>query len=142
MYHAARAARSPPPASPNAPLRPPCSPAHRARRHVPEFFFPLLSQRVEMRQPRLRHILGQPLLGPGDLPGELAILVKQIAEMQPPAAGRLDIHIGPNKTGVNVDLRTEQSIYGPVKSILRQVEPQRRGVKVRAQSKGVYDPAA
>src|SRR5438128_2038710 len=100
---------------PERPLRPSCPPAHPTDLHVPELFRPLAPQCVEMRQPRLRHILGQPPLSQGDLPGELAALAKQIAEMQPPVPGLLNVHIGPHEAGVNVDLRTEQSIYGPVK---------------------------
>jgi len=69
-------------------------------------------------------------------------LIEKIAEMEPAAPCRLDIDLIPGKPGMNVDLRTEQPIYGPVKPILAQVEPQRRGVKVRVRGKGVYDPAA
>ena len=92
-----------------------------------------------MRQPRVGHVLGQSLLGARNLRGKLPDLMQQIAEMEPAAPCRLDIHLRPGKSSVDVDLRAEQSIYGPVKSILGQVDPQRPGVKVRARSKRVYD---
>ena len=99
-------------------------------------------QRRQLGQPLFRHVLGQSLRGAVDFRRKPTLLLKHMARVQPAATGGLEIGIGTGKSAVNVDLRTEQSIYGPVKSILTEVELERPSVKVRAQNSDVYDLAS